>query len=235
MSEDIRQWFIYVLRDPRTNEVRYVGWTYDPAKRLRYHLYDATKGGTYKANWITQLRSLGLIPSMEIIDEGHGVGWGEAERRHIAAYRAIGARLTNMTDGGDGNPGWVPSEATRKKMRRRTPEASERLRERNRSRIITDEERERRRQRVLGTKRPPEVGDKIRAALTGRKHTGQAKKNIKQANVSRGYKVRRVEDGKIFPTIRRAARVMHSNDASLRQAIKSGTWWRGYHWELVAE
>ena len=30
----MRAWFIYTLIDPRTDEVRYVGWAYNVAKRV---------------------------------------------------------------------------------------------------------------------------------------------------------------------------------------------------------
>ena len=39
-----RPWFIYTLKDPRTDEVRYVGWTVDLKRRLRLQSHDPSQG-----------------------------------------------------------------------------------------------------------------------------------------------------------------------------------------------
>ena len=54
---------IYVLIDPETNEIRYVGKTIQSLKvRLTNHLYSVSKHNPYKFNWIQQLKSKKLIP-----------------------------------------------------------------------------------------------------------------------------------------------------------------------------
>lgn len=113
----MRIWFIYVLIDPRTDEVRYVGWAFNVRQRWHTHVSSAPRTRSHKANWIKQLLALGLRPVYQIIEQGTG-DWQEAEQRWIAYYRAQGARLTNMTDGGDGTPGLYPSQETRDKMSR---------------------------------------------------------------------------------------------------------------------
>ncbi len=97
-------WFIYTLKCPRTNAVRYVGWTTKPKQRLADHIRVEvyTPRTTYRQNWTMSLASIGLTPVMEIIETGSGDGWSDAERKWIAHYRAVGARLTNTTDGGEG-------------------------------------------------------------------------------------------------------------------------------------
>jgi hypothetical protein len=43
-----RPWFIYALKDPRTQEVRYVGWTVSTRKQLNSHCCEARrKAKTY--------------------------------------------------------------------------------------------------------------------------------------------------------------------------------------------
>jgi predicted Fe-S protein YdhL (DUF1289 family) len=102
-------WIIYTLKNPRTDEVRYVGWTKrTPAKRLRNHLMESVNGPrTYKNRWLFSLLSIGLRPVIETVESGSGDGWAEAEKRWIARFKAAGARLTNATDGGDGTAGRV--------------------------------------------------------------------------------------------------------------------------------
>lgn len=99
---------IYVLVDPRTDAVRYVGWTVDPNKRLAAHLKETETGGqSHKCRWIGQLIRLGLKPRMEVLEE---VARGEARSREIITARSLreaGARLTNGSPGGDLEPwGW---------------------------------------------------------------------------------------------------------------------------------
>jgi hypothetical protein len=108
-------WIIYVLKHPRTGEVRYVGWTNKkPHVRLNGHLSEATqRGRTHKQRWIRSLVCIGLHPVIEPIESGSGDGWFEAERRWIVFYRANDARLVNATDGGEGVVGWGTFEQRR--------------------------------------------------------------------------------------------------------------------------
>ena len=107
---------IYVLIDPETGEIRYVGATTTSQKqRLREHINDARRRAkSYVHRWILSLLDRGLEPEMLVIEEvpadGNRV---EAERRWIAHYRAEGARLANLTDGGDGCPGYKMSDEGR--------------------------------------------------------------------------------------------------------------------------
>ena len=104
------KWVIYVLKHPRTDEVRYVGWTKQGVdKRLREHIREAVRGQrTHRHRWLLSLVSIGLEPAFEVIEHGTGDGWSEAERRWIAFYRSYGARLVNGTDGGEGVSYWAP-------------------------------------------------------------------------------------------------------------------------------
>ncbi len=93
--------FIYVLRDPETNQVRYVGWTVNLEKRLVWHLRD--KKRTHKYYWIALLKERGLKPIIELVyTVKDGECWQDVERKWIAYYRNIGENLTNATDGGEG-------------------------------------------------------------------------------------------------------------------------------------
>jgi hypothetical protein len=99
-----RAWHVYALIDPRDQLVRYVGWAYNPTRRLQDHLDEARRKETHKAQWIRQLIEFGLKPSVVVLETGTGV-WGDAERRWIAKFVTDGADLTNITPGGEGVPG----------------------------------------------------------------------------------------------------------------------------------
>lgn len=106
---------IYILVDPRTEEVRYVGKAANPGARLSGHVTQAKRRDTYCRRWIAQLVDGGLRPKM-IIVEGPTLEWEEAERRWIAHYRAQNARLTNLTDGGEGLTGYHHTDETKRKI-----------------------------------------------------------------------------------------------------------------------
>ena len=171
MTDDRREWFIYVLRDPRDNEVRYVGFTIDVVQRFRVHISEAIRGiiKSHKNNWINVLANLHLQPVMEVIERGTGE-WQSVEQYWIRHYRMQGARLTNSTDGGDGVLG-----------RKQSPEAIEKTRQANLGRKLSFEHIEKMRQANLGRKHTPEAIEK----MTGRKHSPEAIEKIRQANLGR--------------------------------------------------
>lgn len=127
---------IYGLNDPQTGKCRYVGKTSRPAIRLTEHLNH--RGRTYRDGWIQNLNSVGLRPTLEILDMvplNQGDFW---EREYIKVFRALGMPLTNLTDGGDG-PARLP-RSVRDQIRKsrlgqkHTPEAIEKMRHARRNR-----------------------------------------------------------------------------------------------------
>jgi len=50
-----RPWFIYALKDPSNGDVRYVGISYDPSRRLRQHISAAPQAKAHKDKWINSL------------------------------------------------------------------------------------------------------------------------------------------------------------------------------------
>ena len=49
--------FIYALKDPRTNIIRYIGKANEPYKRYKKHLNKCRDKNTHKRNWINSLKS----------------------------------------------------------------------------------------------------------------------------------------------------------------------------------
>ena len=95
--------YIYGLRDPRDGAIRYVGKSVCPEVRLQQHLED-TKNAD-KVAWLAELRVLGLVPEMTILETTTAQEWKDAERWWIADGRDRGWPLVNKTKGGDGGEG----------------------------------------------------------------------------------------------------------------------------------
>lgn len=113
--------YIYALVDPRTNEIRYVGKSDNPEKRLSYGHMKCIGRNKYKNNWIKQLLKLNLQPSLMILEECENEEsvWSAREKYWIKYYREQGCDLTNLTDGGENPPsqtGKKQSIITRKKI-----------------------------------------------------------------------------------------------------------------------
>lgn len=114
---DQRTVYIYGLVDPREpEEIRYVGKTIDPRKRLKGHERYSRNGGTFPVNyWIRKLQKESVAPVLEILEECTGWDWIEREQHHVAYWRiASNKKLMNATDGGEGVKGYQPSEKERK-------------------------------------------------------------------------------------------------------------------------
>ncbi len=101
----ISKFLVYALTDPRDGTVRYIGKSSSGLQRAQHHAtpQKLKKDKTYKGNWIRSLLSLGLRPSIEVVEELPIRDLlADTERFWIAQFRAWGFRLTNLTSGGDG-------------------------------------------------------------------------------------------------------------------------------------
>lgn len=94
--------FIYTLKDPISNEIRYVGKSDNPNNRLLEHIKKSKYSKTYKNNWIVSLLKKDLKPILEILDIVDLNNWGFWEKYWISQFRTWGFNLTNISDGGDG-------------------------------------------------------------------------------------------------------------------------------------
>lgn len=107
---------IYVLRDPHSNTIRYVGKTIETLKRrLANHVASAKRGNkTHCAAWIRRLLSIGGAPVIELIEEC-GEAWPDREKHWIQVYGSLGS-LTNHALGGQGVPGVKRSASAVRKI-----------------------------------------------------------------------------------------------------------------------
>lgn len=92
--------YIYGLKDPRYNEIKYIGQSVFPNKRFFGHLGVPRKQRkTYKEKWIFKLKKLNLKPSLEILKVCKKEESDKYEVKLISEYKP----KTNGTSGGNGN------------------------------------------------------------------------------------------------------------------------------------
>lgn len=115
---------IYILKNPDTNEVRYVGQTNDIKRRLDRHIQNSRniRDKRHVSNWI---RSLTNKPIMEVVETCDESTRNEREQYWIDYYKTQGCDLCNHSNGGAGAGigntnclGRVLSEETKEKLRR---------------------------------------------------------------------------------------------------------------------
>lgn len=111
--------FIYALLEPSSKKIRYLGKSVNPKERFAHHLVPANPPRTHKECWISGLRSKGSRPILEILDEVPTSQAGFFEQEYIRVFRALGMDLTNLSDGGEGQTGYVHTEETKKKISNR--------------------------------------------------------------------------------------------------------------------
>lgn len=101
---------VYALFDTRAPDVvRYIGFSKDPAARLRAHVWEARRSRkrSHRLHWLRELDRDALKPQwrtlsvFETVDEA-----AQAEIAFIRQYREIGCALVNGTEGGEGAEGW---------------------------------------------------------------------------------------------------------------------------------
>lgn len=92
--------FIYLLIDPITEEVRYIGYTIHPLVRLTGH--KSHPDGTHyspKQEWISSLKKLGMKPRLIVIDKVPAQEAPGVEKEWIRYYHNTGADLCNSASG----------------------------------------------------------------------------------------------------------------------------------------
>ena len=96
--------FIYTLNHPTTNEIKYVGKTNNPKRRLYHHIEESKRKNGFKnrhvINWINHLLLEKLKPTMNIIEICNEDNWEEREKYWIKYYKGSDVQLCNIESGG---------------------------------------------------------------------------------------------------------------------------------------
>ena len=162
----IKNVHIYVLKDPETGEVRYVGKT-KRSLRVRLDGHLLSKSNDYRSRWIESLKNKNLSPTIESIELVSDETWAERETFWIRHYKKLGAKLTNGNEGGMGCHN--PSDETRAKISFASKNRSQESRQK-----ISDAHK--------GRKRDDETRTKISNARTGMKFSEEHKTKMSVAS-----------------------------------------------------
>jgi len=133
---------IYLLRDPRTLEIRYVGQTKHNIVKYNSNRAKGLARGReeqrHLTRWLKVLAKLDLQPIAELIEETDELHWQEREIYWIDEYRRQGKDLVNTACGGLGG----------QRGRKQTPEEIEKRmsKVRGRKQNLSPEQREIKRQ-----------------------------------------------------------------------------------------
>jgi hypothetical protein len=100
---------IYALKDPFTNQVRYIGATQNLRARMNCHRYDRydDRLDTAKARW---MRSLGRFPTVEVLETVPYPDTAHREKYWIERFVDDGADLTNIVYTPTIPPGGAPDK-----------------------------------------------------------------------------------------------------------------------------
>lgn len=108
----------YILRDPITYKVRYVGYTSKTIEeRLYVHCHEKPIKIHHRYNWIKNLEKEDLKPIIELVNEfDNREDALNDEMELISFLRELGENLVNGTDGGEGVIGYKHTKETKKKI-----------------------------------------------------------------------------------------------------------------------
>jgi group I intron endonuclease len=178
--------YIYTLKHPITNEVRYVGKTNNPTRRYYDHLYRKVK--TYKGNWVRSVLNEGLKPLFEVIEECNETNWEERERYWITQFD----NLTNSTSGGEKTQ--IINDETRKRL----------------SELNTGKNNPN-----YGKKASKETRLKLSNLHKDKPHTQNHKDKIRQSAMDSAKKSSCTIDGIEYISISEASRILNINHSTI--------------------
>lgn len=126
-DDECEHYVIYVMCDPRTTEVRYVGCTRDLKKRIRTLISEARRSGGMdrhpRNKWLFRVLRAGFLPTVHILDETDDVREAaQMEQDWIRRLVEKGADLRNIPGNGvysprprsGGRPALIPHQVGRR-------------------------------------------------------------------------------------------------------------------------
>lgn len=223
---------IYKLIDPITNEIRYVGLTFNSLKqRLRSHCSEKSK--SHKSNWINKLKKQGFKPIIESIESDISSHEEVCEREiyWIGKLKSEGNPLTNMASGGNKNK--IMSEETRKKM-------SESAKKRKFKLVFSDETKKILSEKTKKRFENEEERKKLRIANKRYEDSKTDEQKLKDILIQDCKKVYQYDKDmnliNIYPSIRNAAKINGLHDSNISKCCKHKiVYVGGYVWRYLGD
>ncbi|HDZ14772.1 hypothetical protein LCGC14_1296630 [marine sediment metagenome] len=108
--------YIYALADPRSGEIRYVGKSNVPKRRLYNHKTTRFKDNKLKNMWLRELYTNGMNPEIKALECCKEDRWEEKEKEWISFFGL--ENLVNALEGGQGglNGHLGPSKLTQNEV-----------------------------------------------------------------------------------------------------------------------
>lgn len=172
---------VYAIISNRNEDVRYIGQTKNDLKlRLKQHI----KRSKYKKiplyDWIKREIQEGY--SIKIIPIVTDAVLHEDEIKTISQFKKEGAKLLNLTDGGQGHYGYTHSKEVRVRIGKRVSENfTEEHKQSLRLAAADPERREKISKSLKGVKKSAEHAAKVGATRKGKKLSEEHKKKLRDA------------------------------------------------------
>lgn len=91
--------FIYALFCPIDGQLKYIGKSNQPKRRLKDHMLDVKDMPVAKLLWVDEMKKRKLKPIMEILDEVSMYEWQYWESWWIEYFKSLGINLINKRSG----------------------------------------------------------------------------------------------------------------------------------------
>lgn len=228
---------IYVLKDPVSGEVRYVGKTSTTLEaRLKSHLGYTAKN--HRSFWLNSLKIKNLKPTIELIEKCTITDWQEREIYWIQYYKDSGAKLTNSTSGGLGAYQLIPEKRNKviaaNKGKKLSEEHKRKISEANKGKVVSDDTRKKqsisRKNRLpatqetrikiseanKGKKRSTETCAKISILHKGSKRSDEARAKMSLAQSKRKHTEE--SKAKISEALRNRVRKPHTEETKAKMS-----------------
>lgn len=176
--------FIYGIYDNnKPDQIRYVGKTKKNVKdRLKQHIYLSKKNIRRPLNlWIKKLLDEGKYPEIKILEVTDDKHWAEKEIFWIKEHKKFD-NLLNLTDGGESNLNYVPSEQTKRKI----SESNKGKHNFWKGKKLTQEHKNKIGLSGFGKKRTEETKKNISESLMGKKLSEEHKLKLSKNSTLKG-------------------------------------------------
>ena len=234
------KYIIYALKDPISNEIRYVGKSTSGLKRPKIHLMPSSYNSLSKKHfhvycWIRGLIEKNLKPEIIVLKACDSDNLNSEEVRFIDFYKSEGCNLTNLVNGGNGMLGLKHTQEAKDKISKKLTgrvRSKEEIEKQSKSisgknhwnygKKASEKTRERQSESHKGMVQSEESRFKKSLSMKGRKRgkmRDDHKDKLRLAKRNKMKPVRCVDEDIEFESIRSAARYFNIDKSYIQRSI----------------